>query len=432
MTTQKTRLQVVLGDALLPVGELLYIKENQCDRSIFTYSREWLSMPGCFELEPSLPLNEFPHHFIGTRDNIRASLPPCVSDSLPDRWGRGVLQRFLGYPPSELDCLVNTHDTTRIGALRFLDNEGKPVAQKTGHTIPRLNSLKELQRLHRAYESKCSSDSEGSDPENFIKHIFCVSSSLGGARPKSDFDDIGVLAIAKYTSVHDVSPVVRAEVATLNIARLCGVRVATARLELMGTDHPVAIIKRFDRQEDKRIHYISAQSFLKADHRNLHYYTEIADLIRIYGVDPLNQLRELYRRALFDCLIKNKDNHLRNHGFVYTGPGNKWQLSPAFDINPDPTKGHGLQTGISNLSGAEGSTEAAIQMAPYFEIAEDEGAKIAGTMATIISSSWHHQFRQQGMTSADLKAYSPAFDHKEMQYALYRAEARITPPIMKP
>ena len=421
---KKKRLQVVLGNSRQRVGELLYVSEPQRDYSIFTYASEWLEAPDCFELEPALPLSPGPFYFVGDREDPRASMPPCVSDSLPDSWGRDVISRYLGFPPSELDCLVNTNDTTRIGALRFVDDDGQALAHwpPSVHPIPRLDTLSNLEGLHRAFEKRSQGEitSARGDPhyEDVSRQLLGISAGLGGDRPKSDYDDQGTLAIAKYTSLHDKASVVRAEVATLNLARLCGLYTADARLELKGSSYPVAIIRRFDRQGNKRLHYLSAQSMLQARHRSLHFYTDLVEQMRVYGANPIGQFHELFRRALFDCLIKNKDNHLRNHGFLFTGFNNKWNLSPAFDINPNPTKGHGLQTGISELSGAEGSITGAIEAAPFFEMTEDDAVKLVGNMARTITNCWQTLFRQHGMATDDIKHFVPAFDHREMRLAL--------------
>ena len=411
MSTEKSKIRVAIGASLMPVGELIFETDGRRQTSVFTYADEWLENPNSFELAPSLPLNEYPQISTGNRENRRTALPGAISDTLPDSWGRGIIAKVLGGTPTELDFLVSVNDATRIGALRFLDDDSVPMAQWTD-PVPRLNQLPDLRRLGAAYESQAKNIKE------VAWEILGSSGGLGGARPKSDFDDGGTLSIAKFTSARDNLPVERAEVATLNMARLCGINAAEARLELLDTDHPVAIIKRFDREGERRRHYISAQTFLQAGHRDLKHYTDLADLMREYAAEPLAQLKELHSRIMFDCLIKNQDNHLRNHGFLYAGGRNQWVLSPAFDINPVPSKGHELETGISELSGNEGSVEAVIEAAPFFEIDQDDAVVRAKEMAQTISENWKRLFRQQGMTAAEVSAYSPAFEHKEMTYAL--------------
>ena len=368
---------MALGERLLPVGDLIFETDGVRQTSLFTYSRTWLEHPMRVELAPSLPLTSYPHISTGNRENRRAALPGALSDTLPDNWGRGIITQVLGETPTELDFLLSGNDSTRIGALRFLNETGEPQAQWTT-PVPRMNRLSDLRKLNVTYES------HDDDIKDIAREILGSSGGLGGAHPKSDFDDKGTLSIAKFTSLHDHLPVERAEVATLHLARMCGLNAATARLELRKSQNPVAIIKRFDRSANGRRHYISAQSFLNAGHRDGTYYTDMADMMRTYTADPIAQIHELYSRLLFDCLIKNQDNHLRKHGFLYAGKTNQWVISPAFDINPVPSKGHTLETGISELSGNEGSIEAA----PFFEIDPSDAALRAKESASVFQSSF--------------------------------------------
>lgn len=96
--------------------------------------------------------------------------------------------------------------------------------------------------------------------------------------------------------------------------------------------------------------------------------------------NPKEQMAELHRRLMFTVLIQNTDDHLRNLGFI-AAPGGKWRLSPAYDINPVPEAGTTLKTAISDLHGNALSVEAVIEAAPFFDIREDDAAKLARTMA---------------------------------------------------
>ncbi len=68
-------------------------------------------------------------------------------------------------------------------------------------------------------------------------------------------------------------------------------------------------------------------------------------MIRQISSKPVEDLHELWRRIVFTILVSNKDDHLKNHGFIYAG-GDRWRLSPAFDINPLPSRHRVLETGI--------------------------------------------------------------------------------------
>ena len=65
-------------------------------------------------------------------------------------------------------------------------------------------------------------------------------------------------------------------------------------------------------------------------------YLEIVDALRQHGAAPKADMEALWRRLVFNILISNTDDHLRNHGFLYAGQEG-WRLSPAYDLNPVPT-----------------------------------------------------------------------------------------------
>ena len=411
--TRKDRVQVAIGAGLYRVGELIFETDGRRQMSAFKYFDEWLDRPGAFALAPSMPLSEQPFHCSGARANPRGALPGTFSDTTPDSWGRGIVQKALGYPPNELDFLLAANDRTRQGALRFLNDEGRPLSFANPPT-PRCDNINDLMHCYRAIEAN--------DPNSqaYAKKIIGNAGNLGGARPKSDYDDEGKLPIAKFTSDRDAMPIERMEVATLNLAASAGLRAAKARLILERSDRPVAIIRRFDRVDDRRKHFVSARTFLGLEGTAGAFYTDIADAMRerCGGADLVNaELKELHNRILFTILVSNNDDHLKNHGFLYAD-NNAWVLSPAFDINPQPRRHRHLETGISPLSGRAASIEAAVEAAPFFDISEDDARARAAAMAKQITGEWRSHSKKAGMTSADIRNYAPAFENEEMKLAL--------------
>jgi len=149
-------------------------------------------------------------------------------------------------------------------------------------------------------------------------------------------------------------------------------------------------------------------------------YTEIADAIREHAggeEQVLGELHELHQRILFTILVSNNDDHMKNHGFVYSGD-NSWVLSPAFDVNPQPERHRGLETAIIDGEPPEASIDLAIEAAPFFEISEDQARANAAAMATKISDRWTYHARKAGMTTAEISSYAPAFKNEEMEKAL--------------
>ena len=417
MAKTTRRVRVAFGERLRPVGVLVFEADGRRQAGMFRYAGEWLDGPGGFAIAPSLPLSESPFHASASRERPRSALLGPFADGAPDSWGRGLLRRALSGPLTELDYLLAADDETRQGALRYLDDEGKPLA-RSYPPVPRLSELDELRRLAGAAED----DPGGA--ASIRDRLVGSASSLGGARPKTNVRDRGGgLAIAKFTSERDTMPVERVEVATLALARAAGVNAAQARIELGSTDRPVALIKRFDRAAGDRVHYLSAQSFVGAEAGTGAYYTDIADALRAHGFDAPAQLAELYRRVLFTILVSNNDDHLKNHGLLHAG-GGRWVLSPAFDVNPQPHRHRHLETGISELSGHAASIEAAVDAAPFFDIERDAAVAMLSRIVSTIDERWRACCGEAGMTAREIERYEPAFDHAESRLARRIARGR--------
>ena len=146
-------------------------------------------------------------------------------------------------------------------------------------------------------------------------------------------------------------------------------------------------------------------------------YTEIADFIRMAGADPREDFRELYSRLIFTILVSNKDDHLKNHGFLYVG-SNKWRLSPLFDVNPAPDRNPHLETAIREGGSHDRSIRLALKASEFFEINAADARRIIREMARSISAEWREALRSTGVTGSLAKHYEPAFMHAEAELAL--------------
>jgi len=400
---------VALGEGKRIVGRLRFESDGRRQHSQFEYEGAWLAADDRFALAPGLPLREG-SHFSSGKDDKRSALPGCFADAAPDSWGRALMTKALGGGVSEFDYLVLSDDRTRQGALRFLGDDMEPLSDLTP-PIPRMVELERLRTLAQRFER----DPGGAEEE--ARDLAGVAGSLGGARPKANVEGDGHLWIAKFTSAQDTKPVERAEVATLKLARMCGLRVADARLELRDSDSPIALIRRFDRRGDTRIPYISARTALDWQGQEGGFYTDIAEVIRQISSKPFDDLNELWRRIVFTILVSNKDDHLKNHGFIYAG-GDRWRLSPAFDINPSPSRHRVLETGIIQGGSFEASMEIALEASEFFEVKLEKARLIARDMATTISGKWCQAMREEGMAGNEVRLYRDAFEHRDSEYAL--------------
>lgn len=400
---------VALGEGKRIVGRLRFESDGRRQHSQFEYAEEWLAAEDRFALSPGLPLREGSHFSTG-KDDKRSALPGCFADAAPDSWGRALMTRALGGGLSEFDYLVLSDDRTRQGALRFLGDDMEPLSDLTP-PIPRLVELEHLRNLAQRFER----DPGGAEEE--ARDLAGVAGSLGGARPKANVEGDGHLWIAKFTSAQDTKPVERAEVATLKLAAMCGLRVAEARLELRDSDSPIALIRRFDRRGDTRIPYISARTALDWQSEEGGFYTDIAEVIRQISSKPVEDLHELWRRIVFTILVSNKDDHLKNHGFIYAG-GDRWRLSPAFDINPSPSRHRVLETGIIQGGSFDASLEMAFEACEFFDVTPGIAKQETNEMAKILADSWKQALREEGTSGDEIRLYADAFEHAAAEEAM--------------
>ena len=400
---------VALGNRKRVLGRLRFETDGRRQHSQFEYAEEWLSARDHFALSPGLPLRRGGHYSSG-RDARRLAIPGCFSDAAPDAWGRALMTKALGGELSEYDYLVLSDDRTRQGALRFLGENGEPLCGP-GPPIPRLMELARLRSLAQRFER----DPDGAMRE--VRDLAGVAGSLGGARPKASVEGNGHLWIAKFTAAHDTRPVERAEVAVLKLARLCGLRAAEARLELRDSDSPIALVRRFDRRGEARIPYMSARSALDWQRDEGGFYTDIAEVIRQISSKPVDDLHELWRRIVFTILVSNRDDHLKNHGFIYAG-SDRWRLSPAFDINPSPSRHRVLETGVIQGGSFEASLDLALEASEFFDVESAAARQEALRIARIVADNWKRVLRAEGASGDEIRGYVEAFEHAEAERAM--------------
>lgn len=400
---------VALGEGRTPVGQLRFTHSGPCQFSTFAYRPDWIENARAFAIQPDWPLDAGPFHTSGQPGNMRDALAGVFADAAPDSWGRRLLERAYGNGLNEFEYLTLSDDACRQGALRFLNDKGEVIRGNAAHAVPRLIDLETITAIARAYE-------QGKEMSPEQMQALVGAGGSGGARPKANVRNGDALWLAKFTSVHDQQPIERVEVATLRLAAACGIRTPETRLELADTPFPVALIRRFDRRGAARIPYISARTALGKTGVELGSYTEIVDFIRAYSPDPSGDFRELYRRLIFTILVSNKDDHLKNHGFIYVGNGH-WRLSPVFDVNPAPDRNPHLETAIFEGGAHDRSINLALEACEFFELPELEARKTIWTVAQRISDGWREALRQVGVSGALAREYEAAFVGPEMETA---------------
>lgn len=397
------------------VGRLWARTRKEKDSATFEYDKDWLSNPLRFALEPALSLGPGPFHS-GDR-----ALFGAIGDSAPDRWGRVLMRRAerkgseregkAAKTLREIDYLLMVDDVARQGALRFTTKPGGPFLAEDGKN--KIPPLIELPRLLSAAENVLGDKESDED----LRLLLAPGSSLGGARPKASVRDRdGQLAIAKFPHAGDEINAVLWEAVALTLATNAGINVPEWRLETVGK-RPVLLLRRFDRIEGQRIPFVSSMSMLDARDNEQRSYMEFVDVLRQVGGAPKDDMRQLWRRIVLSILISNTDDHLRNHGFLYTDPKG-WRLSPAYDLNPVPIdlKPRVLSTAI-NLDDATASLDLALEVAYYFEISDDDARQIAFEVGTAVKA-WRSVAKKLNLTASQIDRMASAFEHGDVQKSI--------------
>jgi len=391
------------------------VRKNK-ESATFEYDEGWLQHPARFSLEPALQLGPGPFHTPADTPMFGA-----IGDSAPDRWGRALMRRMErrraeregGGPPrtlQEIDFLLLVDDEARQGALRFAEREGGPFMREEG--VKRIPPLVELPKLLAAAEHVI----EEKDTEEDLRLLFAPGSSLGGARPKASvIEKDGHLVIAKFPRKDDEINAVVWEAVALALAKKAGIAVPAARVETVAKK-PVLLLRRFDRDGKRRIPFLSAMSMLGSKDNDTRSYLEIVDALRQHGAEPKADMEALWRRLVFNILISNTDDHLRNHGFLYAGREG-WRLSPAYDLNPVPTdiKPRILATAI-NENDNTASLALALDVAGYFELDAASARKIAAEVGNVVAK-WRDEAGRHSLSKAEIERMMSAFEHEDLQMA---------------
>ena len=298
------------------VGTLAQMKNGLV---AFSYDEGWLN--DGFSLNPySLPLER------GVR--IPDSYDPfdglfgIFSDSLPDGWGRLLVDRMLvrhGFDPFTLNSLdrLSIVGSSGMGALEYIPAEGFEEEFDTGN----LDELAE----------ECSKILASGDSSD-LDRLFALGGSSGGARPKSFIDIDGDKWIVKFPSSVDGPSIGRQEAEYMAAASLCGIEVPEFRLLPSKKTDGYFAVKRFDRIGERRIHMVTAGGLLEASHRlPVLDYTMLMKLT-LGLTHSYAECRRLYRLMCFNVFAHNRDDHAKNFSYLIDPASRKWKLSPAYDI----------------------------------------------------------------------------------------------------
>lgn len=343
------------------------------------------------------------------------------ADSCPDRWGRLLMKRRLerdireGLAPeharlSESDYLLGVHDRYRVGALRYrLDDQGNFLDDQDSVAAPPFLELATLERASR--ELELDPDNHAAGGREWLRMLIAPGGSLGGARPKASVvDDDEHLWIAKFPSTRDTYDLGGWELVVNALARACGLDVARATAKRYASDHHCFMVKRFDRTSTgRRLHFASSMTLTGHvdgdDTSSGVSYLELVEVLMRHGSQTKKDLQELWTRIVFNILVSNTDDHLRNHGFILD-PGKGWRLSQAYDLNAVPD-GDGLKLNITEYDNAL-DLELAREVAGLFRVALHDADEIIADCMNAVGH-WSIIAQRLGLSSREQSYMAPAF-----------------------
>jgi len=366
----------------------------------FAYGLGYLNNPAAIALNPlHLPLRRESHVLPDRLLRDGGALPLTVKDAMPDAWGRLVLAHELGgRMPSERELLLLTNDD-RVGAMVFSETRDMPTPSELPHHD--LGQLAEA--VHRLQY-----DMEIPKP---LKRLLQRGGSLGGARPKASFTHDHALWLAKFSAAGDPLDVQILEAASLGLAAQCGIRVPQCFTLPVGHGETAFLSRRFDRygtESRKRLHFLSASALLDIPYESsAGSYVDFAQKLRRLSVSPAADLEELFRRLVFNLLIDNSDDHLKNHGVLYAGNG-LYRLSPAFDVVPQLTN-LGYQMLSIDGNTQDSHLDLAIQVAPHFDLSTDQGIAIVKYLTKTVYGGWRVYADTAGVPDAIRKRLDGCF-----------------------
>lgn len=399
------------GRTPVRIGTLYVDQIRGSEQYAFAYDETWLT-----NCQLQYPLD--PHLFLyrGRQYPINKNTFGIFSDSAPDRWGRLLMQRREkiladreGRKPKKLldsDYLLGVCDETRMGAIRFsLEENGPFLSEEKELSAPPWARLRELEEASRQFEKD-----ENSLEEKWLRQLLGPGSSLGGARPKASVQATdGSLWIAKFPSKHDENNTGAWEKVVHDLARKCGLNVPESRLAKFSGSGSTFLVKRFDRDGDRRIHFASAMTMLgKIDGASAAdgtSYLELASFLRANGAAPKADLTELFKRIVFNMAVSNTDDHLRNHGFLLSKTG--WRLSPLYDVNP-VSDGEYLALNVSEEDSAI-DFSLAVDTADHYGISRVEAEKIVEDISGIVCRDWAATAESYHLNRDSIEAMRPAF-----------------------
>jgi serine/threonine-protein kinase HipA len=368
----------------IAIGEINLVRATQ--GVSLRYNADWLQRG--FALSEDLPLID--QEFLPTE---KATAAGALDDARPDRWGERVI-RFIDKPPrlSLLEYLYFAGDD-RFGALGVSTSAAEYLPRRLGP----LPNLADADKIHDLIAKVLSNE----PVPQAQKRLIAPGVTMGGARPKALLDITGEQWVMKFSD-GDATDAPLIEHAAMTLAAKAAIRVAPTKAVRLTHGHAIAV-KRFDREAGLRVHAVSAGVALRAAGERFGY-PELAQLLRRRGVTEgdayVSQMRELFRRMVFNILIDNTDDHEKNHALLFTD-AQQYSLAPAYDVLPSG-QALGFQQMRVGDQEADSTLDNALSMSRMFSLTPGEAQKEVKAVVRVVKE-WKEHFKRCGVTQRDIE-----------------------------
>jgi serine/threonine-protein kinase HipA len=321
------------------------------------------------------------------------------NDSLPDGWGRVLLDRKLmmhninplTLSPLDRLCFVGKHG---MGALRY-----EPEIESEPHPLE--FDLETIADEVRQFQED--------DAEQYVENLLQLGSSSAGARPKVLLTIDNEHWIIKFKSAIDQNDVGAIEYAYHLMAKAAGLDVPAAKLFPAKKGHGFFGVKRFDKIDAQNVHMHTVSGLLHADHRipSLDYQSILRATMHL--TQNFQECEKQFRHCVFNVFAHNRDDHSKNFSFLMDEEGT-WSVSPAYDLTFSSGP-NGEHCTMLMGEGKNPAVEQLLKLATISDIKKQRALEIIDEIKTVVSH-WN-RFAEEAEVSATSKRLIQATLNKQ-------------------
>lgn len=299
----------------------------------------------------TMPLRAGVFQFPELNSDTFMGLPGVLADSLPDAFGRALLNQWLraqnreNANPVERLCYQGKRS---MGALEFQPTLNDKLYESSAIDVGSLVDVASM-----ALQNKEMFGTSMAEPTQAMLDILRVGTSAGGQRAKAviAYNDVTkevrsgqveapngfdywLLKLDGVTNqtLGDPQHFGQIEYVHYLLAKKAGIQMTECRL-MREHDRAHFMTKRFDRLNGEKVHMLTLCGIAHLDYKRLHLYSyENAFSVMRQLQLPMPQIEEFYRRMVFNVIARNQDDHTKNISFLMDKQG-QWRLSPAYDMS---------------------------------------------------------------------------------------------------